>query len=142
MQGPVQEDIPITVRIDTSRIKKVKSGIVRLGPDDCMLVSDPAEYFYEDLATLFIDLKPRDEEVGQNHVDSVTVVEPLGNIIGLGRYAHKPDNSCKKTPRKSLKSFDARTGARKKTGIISEKESAGLDGIVVGRGVRKSKGYG
>lgn len=46
-----------------------------------MLISDPAEYFYEDLGTLFTGLKPRDEEVGQFHIGSITVVEPFDDSI-------------------------------------------------------------
>lgn len=45
MQGPVQEDIPV-VRIHASRIEKVKAGGVGLASDDCILVSDPAEYIF------------------------------------------------------------------------------------------------
>ncbi len=102
MQMPVQEDIPV-VRVHASRIVDVKSYEVRSGADDCMLISDPAEYFYKDLGTLFTDLKPRDEKVGQLHVDSVTVVEPLfDDTIGLRKYAHRPNSSCKRTPSKFL----------------------------------------
>lgn len=41
-----------------------EAGGIGSGPDDCILVSDPAEYFYGDLATLFTNLKPKKEEVG------------------------------------------------------------------------------
>ena len=77
VRGPIQEDIPV-VRIHTSRVEEVKA-------DDCILISDPSEYFYEGLGALFTDLKPGDEKVVQLHVDSVTVVEPFDDTIGIGR---------------------------------------------------------
>ena len=141
VQGAVQEDIPV-VRVHASRIVEFKAGEVRSGVDDCMLISDPAEYFYEDLGTLFNHLKPRDEEVGQLSADSVTVVEPFDDTIGLRKYAHRPNSSCKRTPSKFLNSFDAGIGAKKKAGMIPEKRHAGFDGIVVGRGVIKSEDHG
>lgn len=67
------------------------------GADDCILISDPAEDFNEDLFTLFPDLKPGDEKVGQLLVDSVTVVVPFDNTICFGRYAHRPDSSNNRT---------------------------------------------
>ncbi len=57
IQGAIQEDIPV-VQVPTSRIVEVKAGEVRSGVDDCILISDPAEDFYEDLDTLFTNLKP------------------------------------------------------------------------------------
>ena len=63
MQGAIQEELPV-VRIHTLQTKEFKAGEVRLSANDCMLISDPAKYFYKDLALLFIDLKPGKEEVG------------------------------------------------------------------------------
>lgn len=75
---------------------------------------DPAEDFYEDLGALFTDIKPGDEKVVQLHVDSVTVIEPFGDTIGIGRYTQGPDTRSKRTPWKSLNSPDAGIGARKR----------------------------
>lgn len=105
-----------------------------------MLISDPGEYFYKDLATLFIDLKPRDEEVSQLHIDSATIVQPVDDTMGLGKYAHRPDSSSKRTPSKFLNLLDARVGDRKKAGMISERP-ARFDSMVVGRGVIKSEDH-
>lgn len=140
-QGAVQEDTPV-VRIHALQTKEFKAGEVRSGANDCILISDPAEYFYEDLAPLFVDLKPRDEEVGQFHVDSVTVLEPFDDTTGFERHAHKPDSSSKRSPWKFLNSLSTGIGARKKAGMISEEEPARFDGIVVGREVRKSEDHG
>lgn len=142
LQGTVQ-DIP-AVRIHTSQtIGKVKAAEVRSGANDCKLISDPAKYFYEDLGTLFTDLKPRDEEVAQLHVGSVTIVEPFDDTYhhGLEKYAHTPDNSSKRTPLKFLNLFDAGIGARKKAGTILG-GPAGFDGIVIGQGVIKNEDHG
>lgn len=106
-----------------------------------MMISDSAEDFYEDLGTLFTDLKPRDEEVRQLHIDFVTVVEPFDDTIGLEKYAHRPDSSNKRTSSKFLNLLDAGVGVRKKAGMISE-TPAGFDGIVVRRGLVKSKDHG
>ncbi len=141
VQGAVQEDIPV-VRIHASQIGEARTGEVSSGADDCMLVSDPAENFYEDLVTLFPDLKPGNEKVRQLHVDSVTVVEPFDNTICLGRYTHTPDSSSKRTSWKSCNSLRARIEARKKAGMISGEGPAGFDGIVVRRGVIKSEDHG
>lgn len=46
MQRPAPENIPV-VRIHALRIQNVNVGKVRSGADDCMLISDPAEYFYD-----------------------------------------------------------------------------------------------
>lgn len=43
-----------------------------LGTDDCTLVSDPTEDFYEDLSALCTDLIPGGEIVVQLRVDSVS----------------------------------------------------------------------
>ncbi len=82
MQMPVQEDIPV-VRVLTLRIVEVKVGEVRSGVNDCILISDLAENFYEDLGTLFTSLKPGIEKIGQLYVDCVTVVKLLHDTIGL-----------------------------------------------------------
>lgn len=100
----------------------------------------PAEDFYEDLCTLFTDLKPGDEKVGQLHIDSVNVLEPFDDTLGFGRYAHRPDTSSKRTPWKSLNSLVAGIGVRNKAGMILEEEPARFDGIVVGRGGNKKRG--
>lgn len=107
-----------------------------------MLISDSAEDFYEDLSTLFTNLKPGDEKVGQLHVDFVTVAELFDNTISLGRYAHKPDSSSKRTPWKSSSSLDTEIGARKKVSMISEEGPAGFNGMFVERGVIKSEDHG
>lgn len=120
--------------------EEVKAGEVRSGANDCILISDPAKYFYRDLGTLFTDLKPRDKEVGQLHIDSVTVVKPFNNTIGLEKYANRPDSSSKRSPSKFLNLLDARVEDRKKTNTILKKP-AGFDGIVVGRGVIKSEDH-
>ena len=113
MQRAKQEDIPV-VRIHASRVEEVKADKANSSNNDYVLVSDPAEDFYEDLGALFTDLKPGDEKVVQLHVDFVTVVEPFDDTIGIGRYTHEPGTSSKRTPWKFLNSLDARIGARKK----------------------------
>lgn len=129
-QVAVQEDIPV-VRIHTWQTKEFKAGEMRSGANDCILISDPAKYFYENLAPLFVDFKPRDEEVGQFHVDSITVFEPFNDTTGFERHAHKPDSSSKESPWKFLNSLSTGIRTRRKAGMISEKEPAGFDGIVV-----------
>ena len=96
VQWPIQEDIPV-VQIHASRVEDVKAGEVSLGADDCVLISNSAEDFDEDLGALFTDLKPGDEKVVQLHVDSVIVVEPFDNTIGIRGYSYRPDTSNKKT---------------------------------------------
>ena len=71
---------------------------MRSGANNCMLIFDPAKYFYEDLALLFVNLKPRDEKVGQFYVDSVTIFKPFDNTTGFERHAYKSDSSSKKSP--------------------------------------------
>ncbi len=137
VQGGVQKDIPL-VRIHASQIGKAEAGEVSSGADDCMLISDPAEDFNEDLGTLFPDLKPGDKKAGQLCVDSVTVVKPFDDTIGLRRCAHRPDSSNKRTRWKSFNSYDTGIGARKKAGMRLEEGHTGFDGIVIGRGVIKS----
>ena len=141
MQGGVQEDIPV-VQIHTSRIGEVKAGEVNSGANDCVLISDPTKDFYEDLVTLFPDLKPGDEKVGQLHIDSATVVESCDNTIGSGRYIQRPDTSSKRAPWRFLNSLEAGIGTKKKAGMIPEEGFAGFDGIIVGRGVIKSEDHG
>ncbi len=140
MQGIVREDIPV-VQIHVLQTEEIKAGEVRSRANNCMLISNPAKYFYEDLGTLFINLKPRDNEIGQPYLDSVTIVEPCDNTIGLGKYADRPYSSSKRSPSKFLNLLDARVEDRKKTDIISERP-AGFDGIVVRRGVIKSEDHG
>lgn len=84
------------------------------GADDCILIFDPAEDFYEDLDALFTDLELRDEKVVQLHVDSATVVESFDDTIGFGRYTHRPDTSSKRTLWKFLNSLEAGIGAMKR----------------------------
>lgn len=120
--------------------EEVKTGEVRSGANDCFLIANPAKYFYRDLGTLFTDLKPRDKEVGQLHVDSVTVVKPFNNTIGLEKYTDRLDSSSKRSPLKFLSLLDARVEDRKKTDTILEKP-AGFDSIVVGWGVIKSEDH-
>ena len=96
-QGAVQEDI-LVVQIHALQTKEFKVNKVNSGGNDCMLIFDPAEYFYKDLAPLFIDLKPRDEKVGQFYVDSVIIFELFEDIIGFKKHAHKPDSSSKRSP--------------------------------------------
>ena len=139
VQGPIQEDIPV-VQIHVLRVEEVKAGEVSLGADDCILISDPAEDFYEDLGALFTDFKPGDEKVVL-HVDSVTVVEPFDNTIGIGKYTHRPDTSSKRTAWKFLNSLDTEIEARKRASLISEEGFAGLDRII-GRGLIKIEDHG
>ena len=84
----------------------------------------------------------RDEKVGQLLVDLVTILERFDDTTGFERYVHKPDSSSKRSPWKLLNSLSTGIEARKKAGMISEEEPAGFDGIVVGRGVRKSEDHG
>ncbi len=134
--------ILVPVESYTSQTGEVRTSEVSSGADGCMLISDPAENFYEDLGTFFTNLKPGVEKIGQLHVDCVTVVKPLDDTIGLEKYTLKLDNSSKRTPWKSLNPLDVGIGARKKAGIISEDGPAGFYGMIVGRGVIKSEDYG
>lgn len=97
-----------------------------LGANDCILISNPAKDFYEDLGALFTALEPGDEKGMQLH---------------NGRYAHKPDTSSKRTQWKFLNSLDVGIGARKKARMTSE-GIAGFDGIIVGWGAIKSEDHG
>ena len=141
VRGTVQEDTPV-VRIHASRIGEVSAGEVSSGADDCMLISDSAENFYEDLGTLFTDLKPGDEKVEQIHIDSGIVAESIDNTISFGRYSQRPDTSSKSTSRKFLSSSEAGIGAKKKSGITPGEGFAGFDGMIVGRGEIKSEDHG
>ena len=115
---------------------------MRSGTNDCMLITNPIKYFYEDLALLFVNLKPRDEEVGQFHKDFITVLELFNDTTGFQKYAYKLDSSSKKNPWKFLNSLCTGIEPKKKAGMISEKEPAEFNNIVVGRGVRKSEDQG
>ncbi len=95
MQKPVQEDIPV-VRVLASQIVEVKAGEVRSGVNDCILISDPAKNFYEDLGTLFTNLKPGIEKIRQLHIDCVTISKSLDNTIGLEKYTFKLDSNSKR----------------------------------------------
>ncbi len=140
MQRPIQENISV-VQIPALRIVEVKAGEVRLGIDDCILISDPAENCYEDLGTLFASLKRGIEKIGQLYIDCVTIVKPLDDTIGLERYTLKLDSSCKRNLWKSLNPFDTRIKAMKKANIISEERPAGFDCIIDRREIIKSEDY-
>ncbi len=121
------------------------SGMVEPSPgdmlDDWSLISDPAEDLYEDLDALFTNFEPKDEEVGQFHVDFVTVVEGFDDTsIGPKKYAPRPDSSSKRTTSTFLNLLDAGVGVRKKAGTISERPTK-FDGIVVGWRVIKSEDH-
>ena len=112
--------------------KEFKANKVNSGDNDCMLIFDPAKYFYEDLALLFINLKPRNEKFGQFYIDSVIIFGLFDDIIGFKKHAYKPDSSSKRSPWKFLNSLNMGIGARKKADIILEEKPAGFDDIVVG----------
>ncbi len=57
VQGAIQEEIPV-VQIHASRVAKVRADEVSSGDDDCVLVSNPTNDFYENLGALFADCKP------------------------------------------------------------------------------------
>lgn len=62
IQKAIQEDI-LVVQIHISQIREAKTSKVSLGADDCMLTFDLAKNCYEDLFTLFPDLKPGNKKV-------------------------------------------------------------------------------
>ena len=62
MQGAIQEDISV-VQIHVLQTEEFNAGEVRLGTNNCIFIFNPAKYFYEDLAPLFVNFKPKDEEV-------------------------------------------------------------------------------
>lgn len=68
-----------------------------LGANDCILIYNPIKYYYEDLAFLFIDLKPKDKKVEQFYINFITVIEPFDDTIGFKKHIHKPVNSSKKS---------------------------------------------
>ncbi len=113
MQRPVQEDILI-VWVPASQIIEVKVGKVRSGVDDCILISDPVENFYEDLGTLFTNLKPGIEKIGQLHVNCITIVKPLDNTISLEKYTLKLNSSSKRNLWKSLNPMIPESGLGKR----------------------------
>lgn len=121
MQGPILRDIPV-VWVYTMQIIEIKAGKVRLGNNNCMLIFDLAQYFSRDLRTLFINLKPRNKELRQLPINSITIVELFDNIIDFWKYIHKLNNSYKKTLLKFMNSFDAKIDTKKKAGMISEKK--------------------
>lgn len=53
----VQEGMPVA-RIHALQIEEVKAGEGSSGAIDCMVIFDPVEDFYENLVTLFTNLKP------------------------------------------------------------------------------------
>ena len=140
MQGGIQEDIPV-IQIYTLQIEEIGAGEVNSGANDCVLISDPTKNFYEDLVTLFPDLKSGDKKVEQLYINSAIVVDSCDNTIGFRRYTQKPDTGSKRASWKFLNLLEAGIGTKKKAGMIPEKRFAGFDGIIVGRGVIKSKNH-
>ena len=95
-QGAIQENIPV-VQIHVLQTREFKAGKVRSGANNYILISNPTKYFYKDLAPLFVNLKPRNNKVGQFHIDSVSIIKLFDDTIGFKRYAHKPNSRSKKS---------------------------------------------
>lgn len=82
MPGAIHEEMPV-VRVHASRVENVKADEVSSGEDDCILVSDPTDEFYEHLGAWFADCKHVDKDVVQLHVSSVSAIEPLKHVEGI-----------------------------------------------------------
>lgn len=67
------------------------------GDDDCVLVPDPADDFYENLGALFVDYKPVDEDLVQLHVSRISAIEPLKHVEGIRIGTRRLNIKSKKT---------------------------------------------
>ena len=128
MQRAKQEDIPV-VRIHASRVEEVKADKVNSSNSDYVLVSDPAEDFYENLGALFSNCEPVNEDSKRLRVNSVSAVEPFKHVEGTRRL----DAKSKKT----LQRLEPWTHKEDDIGI-AEGRYPGPGGLVIKRPMRKA----
>lgn len=69
---------------------------VSSGGNDCVLVSDCTEYFYEALGALFAEIKPVNEDLVQLRVSFVSANEPFKHVEGIRMGTRRLDIKNKK----------------------------------------------
>lgn len=95
MQETVQEDIPV-VQIHTSWVQEFKADRENLGDNDCVLVMNPNEDFYDDFKALFAE--PVDKDLVHRHVG---FCEPLEHVEGTRVGTQSFDIKSKKIVQRS-----------------------------------------